>query len=97
MISWWSSVKAFTQLRAGCTNGDILKKTKTKVEYMTRKKNKKTAFLVAGQLPDVGDQPPAVVPVVHWLHVQHGGLDPGLVLQGATESQPQAETLTSVP
>lgn len=44
--------------------------------------NLNCAFLLAAQLPDVGDQPPAVVPVVHRLHFQHRGLDPGLVLQG---------------
>lgn len=48
------------------------------------------AFLLAGQLPYVGDQPPAVVPVVDGLHVQHGGLDPGLILQGETQSQTQS-------
>lgn len=47
-------------------------------------------FLLAGQLPDVCDQPPAVVPVVDGLHVQHGGLDPGLILQGEMESQTQS-------
>lgn len=47
---------------------------------------------MAGQLPDVGDEPPAVFPVVHGLHVQHWGLDPGLILQGARERE--RETIT---
>lgn len=61
---------------------------KKKTEHMTN--DLSCAFLLAGQLPYVGDQPPAVVPVVDGLHVQHGGLDPGLILQGETQSQTQS-------
>lgn len=35
----------------------------------------------SGQLVDVADEPPAVVPVVHRLDVHHGYLHPALVLQ----------------
>lgn len=70
----------------------VLKKkqqpTNKQTEYMTNDLN--GAFLLDGQLPYVGDQPPAVVPVVHGLHVQHGGLDPGLILQGETQSHTQS-------
>lgn len=61
---------------------------KKQTEHMTN--DSSCAFLLAGQLPYVGDQPPAVVPVVDGLHVQHGGLDPGLILQGETQSQTQS-------
>lgn len=35
----------------------------------------------SGQLVDVAEEPPAVVPVVHRLDVHHGYLHPALVLQ----------------